>query len=220
MRSGMRHTHGRSARGLALLCLILPAVLAACERAAGNDDAQARERRTGFRGVLLDAPLEADFTLTDTRGRPFRFRDEARNNVALLFFGYTHCPDVCPVHLSNLAAVIQRLPYAQRSRIRVVFVTTDPVRDTAQRIREWLDAMDPSFIGLRGTVDEVTRIQHALHLPAAALEAARPDGGYDVGHAAQVLAFTDGVARVAYPFGTRQTDWLHDLPILLVQLED
>jgi protein SCO1/2 len=123
---------------------------------------------------------------------------------------------VCPVHLANLAAVLERFPYDVRSRVKVVFVTTDPHRDTPERIRTWLDGFAPSFIGLHGPLDEVNRIQQELGLPVAGAGLARRDGSYDVGHAASILAFLpDGPARVAYPFGTRQADWQHDLPLLL-----
>ena len=173
-----------------------------------------------LRGTVLDPAWEKpDVTLTDTDGRPFAFRAETEGVVTLLFFGYTHCPDVCPIHMGNIAAVLLDLPYAVRERIRVVFVTTDPERDTPQRLREWLDRFDRSFVGLRGTDAEVDAFQAALRLPAAVRQPSRPGplpGAYAVGHAAQVIAFTaDGRARVVYPFGTRQEDWAHDLPRLV-----
>jgi protein SCO1/2 len=173
-----------------------------------------------LRGTVL-APSwpKPDFTLSDTEGRPFDFRARTDGFVTLLFFGYTHCPDVCPIHMANIAAVLRDLDYADRSRIRVVFVTTDPERDTPARIRAWLDRFDRSFIGLRGSPAAIDQIQAAVHLPAAIRQPSRPGplpGAYAVGHAAQVIAFTpDGRARVVYPFGTRQSDWAHDLPALL-----
>ncbi|HEY7573705.1 MAG TPA: SCO family protein, partial [Thermoanaerobaculia bacterium] len=93
-----------------------------------------------LRGTELDPSWpKPDFTLTDTEGGPFDFRARTDGFVTLLFFGYTHCPDVCPVHMANIAAVLADLDYADRARIRVVFVTTDPERDTPGRLREWLD---------------------------------------------------------------------------------
>jgi protein SCO1/2 len=123
--------------------------------------------------------------------------------------------------MANIAAVLADLDYADRARIRVVFVTTDPERDTPGRLREWLDRFDRSFVGLRGSEAEVNAIQAALHLPAAVRQPSGPGplpGAYGVGHAAQVIAFTaDGRARVVYPFGTRQSDWAHDLPRLVAR---
>jgi len=190
----------------------MAALLAGC----GGEDAGQRVAFGDWRGVRLDVPIERpDFRLTATDGTIFDFRRDTDRQLALLFFGYTHCPDICPVHMTNLAAVLRQLPYEAKSRVAVVFVSTDPERDTAARIREWLDAMDPSFIGLRGTIEEVNAIQRAVGLPPAQ---AGPQTGdaYAVGHAAQILAFApDGPARFAYPFGTRQTDWLADIPRLL-----
>jgi len=169
-----------------------------------------------FRGRHLAAPLDSvTFTLPDTDGRPFHFGDQTRGRLTFLFFGYTNCPDVCPIHMAALASVLQRLPFETRDRISVVFVSTDPDRDTPERIREWLDTFDPTFIGLRGDIATVNRIQQQLGLPPSSI-ATDDAGGYMVGHAAQVLAFQpDGVARYAYPFGTRREDWLHDIPRLL-----
>ena len=171
-------------------------------------------------GTVLDPPWpKPDCTLTDTEGRAFDFRSGTDGFLTLLFFGYTNCPDVCPIHMANIAAVLGDLDYADRTRIRVVFVTTDPERDTPERLRAWLDRFDPSFVGLRGSETEVNAIQAELRLPAAIRQPSRPGplpGAYAVGHAAQVIAFTaDGPARVVYPFGTRQSDWAHDLPRLL-----
>jgi len=207
--SAGRRTVGSVAR---LVALILFHGLTGCggagEPSAGSTD--------GFRGVPLVPPIpRSDFTLTDTEGRAFHFAEETAGRLTLLFFGYTNCPDICPVHMANLGQVLERFPQDVRSRVRVVFVSTDPERDTPARIRAWLDAMGRGFTGLRGPLEEVNRIQARFGLPPAALPA-ETGTAYTVGHAAQVLAFTpDDSAHYAYPFGTRQVDWLHDLPRLL-----
>lgn len=197
-------------------------ILAAFAAGAVACGSGAQSAAGGLRGRPLPEPIpRPDFTLTDTHGEPFRFRAETEGRVALLFFGYTHCPDVCPIHMANIAAVLGDLGARARNQVRVVFVTTDPERDTPERLRAWLDRFDPGFIGLRGTRAEVDSIQAALNLPASVVQPLPerwPDSedGYLVGHAAQVLAFgTDGPARLAYPFGTRQADWAHDLPRLI-----
>lgn len=168
-----------------------------------------------YRGAeILQPRPKVDFTLTDTEGQPFDFRAETEGYVTLLFFGYTHCPDVCPVHMANLGAVMGDYPTDLRRQFKVVFVTTDPDRDTPERLREWLDNFDRDFIGLRGTHEEVNQIERAVGLPASV----KPqDHGkdYQVGHAASVVAYTkDNLAHLMYPFGTRQADWAHDLPRL------
>ncbi|NNG15661.1 MAG: SCO family protein [Gemmatimonadales bacterium] len=170
----------------------------------------------GGGGVALAEPVaKLPFTLTATDGSPYRFVEETEGFVTLLFFGYTNCPDVCPVHMANLAAVLDRLPFEVASAIKVVFVTTDPERDTPERIREWLDQFDPGFLGLTGTQEQVTDLQRAFRL-APALREERDDGGYLVSHAAHIMAFSpDDSAHVVFPFGTRQTDWMRELPRLV-----
>ena len=170
-----------------------------------------------FQGrVLAEAIPRPDFTLLDTSGQPYGFLEETHGKTTLLFFGYTHCPDVCPIHMGNIAAVLKDLGVERRREVEVVFVSTDPERDAPERIRSWLDRFDPAFVGLRGDRALVDSIQRSLGLPPSILEPRSADGSYAVGHAAQVLAFSpDGPARVVYPFGTRQADWAHDLPLLI-----
>ncbi|MFQ5690610.1 MAG: SCO family protein [Gemmatimonadota bacterium] len=200
---------------LALGALLLAGALSS---GCGSSTRQAEERArvTGYRGIALAEPgPPVDFTLTRTTGQPFRLRGQADGFVTLLFFGYTNCPDICPAHMANIAAVLADLPYETRHGIRVVFVTTDPERDTPEHLRRWLDRFDPTFIGLMGSLEKVNAIQARLHLPAAVKQSTGTDE-YRVGHAAQVLALSpDGRVRVVYPFGTRQTDWAHDLPLLV-----
>jgi copper(I)-binding protein len=117
--------------------------------------------------------------------------------------------------MANIAAVLRDLPFAKRSRVEVAFVTVDPARDSPERLREWLAKFDPGFVALREKVPgDMAAVNRALMLPAAVTYPA--ESGYTVGHPAQVIAFdADGLARYVYPFGTRQEDWAHDLPILL-----
>lgn len=161
------------------------------------------------------AGTAADFVLTDTQGQPYDFLQETRGSVTMLFFGFTNCPDVCPVHMANLAAVLDQLPSRISRQVTVVFVTVDPERDTPERMREWLDGFDRNFVGLTGDPERVRDIQLGLGLPPAMV---RKDeqGTADVGHAAQVMVFSrDGDRRWVYPFGTRQSDWARDIPVLV-----
>ncbi len=197
----------------------LAAVLTGC---GDRPEVGAREGDPGpaptFEGRVLAEPIpRPDFTLLDASGRPYDFLEETRGRVALLFFGYTHCPDVCPIHMGNIAAVLDDLGTERRRRVEVVFVTTDPDRDTPERIRSWLHRFGPGFVGLRGSRAEVDLIQRSLGLPPSVVDAPTGDSSdYAVGHAAQVLAFSpDGPARVVYPFGSRQEDWARDLPLLI-----
>lgn len=169
-----------------------------------------------LRGTVLAEPWpKPEFTLTRTDGRSFDFKKDTEGYVTLLFFGYTHCPDICPVHMANLGAVLHKLPPGSAGQVRVVFVTTDPQRDTPERLRKWLDNFDHRFIGLAGSLDSVNAIQRRIGLAPAMLIPGDGDD-YTMGHAAQIIAYTkDDLAHVVYPFGTRQEDWAHDLPILI-----
>lgn len=168
-------------------------------------------------GVVLEPALPRPaFTLTDTRGAPFEFSKETHGLLTFLFFGYTNCPDVCPVHVANVAAVLHTLPFEEQRKARFVFVTADPARDSLPALRKWLDHFDTTFIGLRGDEAEVTRIMSAIGLPPAVRGQPGPGGAYEVGHPATVIVFTaDDSAHVLYPFGTRQADWAEDIPRLL-----
>lgn len=195
-----------------ILAVGLAAIAGACQAP------RAQQRASDLRGTVLDDPIpKIDFTLTRTDGTPFSFRKETEGYLTLLFFGYTNCPDVCPLHLANIGAVMKKLPPTAANRIKVVFVTTDPERDTPERVRAWLDNFHRDFIGLVGDLEEVNRIQESFGIGSSYREEL-PGGGYGVAHAAQVLAFTpDNLAHVAYPFGIRQVDWAHDLPLLVAE---
>jgi len=171
-----------------------------------------------LRGYLLEHPLpKPGFTLTATDGSRFDFRPATDGFLTLVFFGYTNCPDVCPVHMSNLGAVLPELDPQVAARIKVVFITTDPRRDTPAVLRTWLDHFSRGFIGLSGDSSSVAGVQTALQLPPAVVEkATAADSAYTVGHSALVVAFTpDNLAHLVYPYGTRQEDWAHDLPALV-----
>jgi protein SCO1/2 len=171
----------------------------------------------GFIGVEMPSPLVTpDLTFTDSHGQPFHVPGAMAGKVTLLMVGYTHCPDVCPVHLANLAAVLKKMPTEIQSGVQVVFVTIDPVRDTPPVLDSFVSTFDPTFIGLTGSDSSLASLQQALQLGLAYENRAGKDGSYTVGHASAVIAFTrDGLARVRYPFGTRQADWAHDLPLLV-----
>jgi protein SCO1/2 len=195
---------------LALVLLVALIGVAACGVSAESSG------RT-YRGTTLAHAIpRPSFTLTDTHGQPFDFRAKTDDTVTLLFFGYLNCPDVCPVHMTNIASVMRNMPYDVAEKVRVVFITTDPARDTPEKLGAWLANFDSSFIGLRGTAEQVKAIEKSVEVAPAALGTPDSTGGYEVGHAAQVLAFTrDDSAHVVYPFGTRQADWAHDLPLLV-----
>ncbi|MFQ5529308.1 MAG: SCO family protein [Gemmatimonadota bacterium] len=205
----------RFARAATPVVVVLVLAAGCRMEAPERADAAAREADTGLRGLVMpDRSSRPDFVLADARGGDFDFRARTDGYLTLLFFGYTHCPDVCPIHMSSIAEVKRDLGAELSRRIRVVFVTVDPARDTPQRLRDWLGGFDSEFVGLYGEPEAVDAIQLELGLPPAIVpDTAAAD--YMVGHGSPVLAFTaDDSLIVRYPFGTRQEDWRHDLPIL------
>jgi protein SCO1/2 len=196
--------------------LIFVAIAVGALVLAGDDDAVATDP-TRWQGTVLEpAPERPDFVLTDTEGRPFDFRAETDGRLTLLFYGYTNCPDVCPIHMATIAQALDRV----NVDARVVFVTTDPARDTPERIRAWLDGFDPEFIGLTGSDDDVARAQQAIGASVAQKGEADAAGDYEVGHNAGVWVITpDDRVHLLYGFGTREQDWATDLPEIATEPE-
>lgn len=200
----------------ALLLVVLGA--GACG-GGGDGDVSESPAPVAYRGMILADPLpKPDFTLEDTSGERFDFKKETEGYITLLYFGYTNCPDVCPTHMANLAAGLEDAPEDVRERVKVVFVSVDPERDTLDRLRTWLDIFDESFIGLRGDIAEIDAIQQeALGPFAFTIERQELEGGgCAVSHSALVFAYTtDGEAHLAYPSGVYKEDWTNDLTQLV-----
>jgi protein SCO1/2 len=169
----------------------------------------------GLAGPLIDPPLpKPELLLRDTDGARFDLQKETEGFLTLLFFGYTHCPDLCPVQMANLAAAMKRMDPKLTERMKVVFVTVDPRRDTPPVIRSWLDHFDHRFIGLTGDSASIAWAFTQLRLghPMAPVPVRGDSGVYTVNHTVLVLAFTgDNLAHVAYPSGIRVDDWVKDL---------
>ncbi|MEZ5381656.1 MAG: SCO family protein [Microthrixaceae bacterium] len=205
-------------RPASVVALLLGLVLlaAACGKASETKTADPAAD-ADWAGVALTKPSERpQFTLTDTDGKTFDFYEETEGKLTYLFFGYTNCPDVCPVHMAQISEVLARpgMPDA-----KVVFVTTDPTRDTPEALRKFLDNFDESFIGLTGADEELVAAQEAAGVPPAKLETPDgkpdPEGGYTVAHAGLVLAFApDNLGYTVYPFGSRTSQYATDMPKL------
>lgn len=160
-------------------------------------------------GAPLTPPLRKPaFTLTDDNGRPYDFAAQTKGKVALLYFGYTHCPDLCPLVMATAAAALQRLPSSVRARIVVVFVTVDPERDTPARLRQWLSHYNAGFVGLTGRPRELAVAQQAAGAPTAAPD---PSPGIE-DHAGYVLVYSpDGYAHLEFMGGTPAAGEARDL---------
>jgi protein SCO1/2 len=189
-----------------LLFLIALVALAGCAKASAD----------GFTGAVLHQPYHVPATaLSDTSGQPFSLANSTNKRLTLLFFGYTHCPDECPTTMATLASAMLQLDPADRANVQVVFVTTDPARDTGPVLRHWLDRFDPSFTGVTGPLSTIKKVADQVGVP---IEKGRrlPSGGYDVTHGTQVLA-VDGKnsVPVVWTLGTTAPEFAHDIHQLL-----
>jgi protein SCO1/2 len=203
------------ARFLAPVVALVGAMLLA-SACSGGDSPSAVQGESPYRGMVLAQPRTMpDAVLTDTSGQPYDLRAQAEGRLTLLYVGYTHCPDICPAHMANIAAAFERLPAEVTRDIDVVFVTSDPERDTPDVLRSWLDAFDPAFVGLTSAQDNLDAVQRALGMPVAVRQDLG-NGNYAVNHAANVVAFTsDGEGHLEFPAGSTPDDLAHDLPLLV-----
>jgi protein SCO1/2 len=191
-----------------------------------------------WHGVEPDpVPDRPSFVLTDTDGKRFDFAEETAGQPTYVYFGYTNCPDECPTAMADVAAALRRADPALREQARVVFVTTDPERDTPDVLRTWLDTFGDDIVGLVGTQEEVDAAQAAVGirpateggpiptLPGRPNEHAhQPDTaphthdgplGYAVEHTNVIFAYdADDRLPVLYPTGVTPGDLAADLPRL------
>jgi len=176
----------------------------------------AKSQASTFTGTVLHEQYHApDPMLTDTEGQPFSLASSTDKRLTLIFFGYTHCPDECPTTMATLASAMLQLDSADRDNVQVVFVTTDPARDTGPVIRHWLDRFDPSFVGVTGPLPKIRHVAETLGVPVAQGKRL-PSGGYDVTHGTQVLAL-DGTntVPVVWTLGATAPEFAHDIHQLL-----
>jgi protein SCO1/2 len=168
-----------------------------------------------FRSGVLEPPHPApDFALPATDGSTFRLREQ-RGRVVVLVFGYTFCPDVCPLTLAEMLQVRTRLG-DRGARVRVVFITVDPERDTLERLRAYVGAFDRSFVGLTGEPGALARVRRDYGVVAEKRTVAGTKAAYLVDHSAFVYVVDpEGRLRLAFPFGTSIDDMTHDLKLLL-----
>jgi protein SCO1 len=156
---------------------------------------------------------DLDFHLLDDHGKAVSAQDY-RGKVVLLYFGYTHCPDVCPLTLARLHVVMQRLgPLADGARI--LFVSVDPARDTPDIMHAYVNAFDPRAVGLSGSSRDVEALSKRYR-SAFSREPDKGDGQYEVSHSSAIYIFDrDGKARLLSTPERSQDDLVHDLHLLL-----
>ena len=134
---------------------------------------------------LFDTPRDVgDFSLTDHRGLSFT-RDDLRGRWTLIFFGFTHCPDICPTTMAELAELKSQLADTEASDARVVMVSVDPARDTPDRLAQYVPYFHPDFIGVTGEFADILSVAQRLNAPFR--KVSEPDGGYQMEHSANVM---------------------------------
>jgi protein SCO1/2 len=219
----------------ALPAILLLAAVTACG-SSGTAKLQAASK--GYHGPEPSpAPSRPEFVLTDLNGKRFDFQAETKGRPTFVYFGYTNCPDLCPTAMADVAAALRTTTPEIRSATRVVFVTTDPKRDTPAVMKRWLGQFSHDFIGLVGTQAELDAAQKAT-----GIQPAYPDGltptvpgkpnehvtekgtaphkhfgplGYAVSHSAVTFAYdTANRLPVIYPGGVTPSDIAADLPLL------
>ncbi len=174
------------------------------------------EDHDGMHGAVLDEPYTvADATLTDTTGQPYALREGLEEDVTLVFFGYSNCPDICQVVMADLASTVARLSAEDAGRVAVWFVTTDPARDDATTLRTYLDRFDPDFEGLTGPLPDIVEVAKSMHVPVEK-GPKLASGGYDVTHGTPILAVTpDGRVPLLWTEGTSAAKLAEDVTALL-----
>ncbi|WP_128435486.1 SCO family protein [Streptomyces cyaneus] len=206
----------------AAAALLAAATLTLSACGSGDDSAQpvtvvSEEAGSDKAAIVLDKPFEKpDLVLTDTNGKKYDLRKETQGKPTLIYFGYTNCPDVCPLTMNNVAVAKKQLPKAQQDELRIVFVTTDPERDTASALGKWLKGIDPQAVGLTGDFDT---IQAGARTLGITIEPPHKDknGKMVSTHGTQVVAFspkTDG-GYVLYTEAATVDDYTKDLPKLI-----
>jgi protein SCO1 len=152
--------------------------------------------------------------LTDHNGRAVTL-DTFRGRLVVLFFGYTHCPDVCPTTLSDMAEAFKLLPAGASGKVQVLFVSVDPERDTPEVLKAYVPYFHPSFLGLLGSPAQVAqaarnfRIVYRRHVEPGASD-------YLVDHSAGSYVLDGrGRLRLYLPYGHSPQDIANDLSVLL-----
>lgn len=170
-------------------------------------------------GTRVDPPFEVarGIELVGADGEPFVLEDETDKPLTLLFFGYSHCPDICGQVMSTLAGTMTRLSDADRERVDVVVVTTDPARDTPEVMGDYVAAYDPTFTGVTGELQDIVELGLSVGVGIEQGEK-MPSGGYEVTHGTQILAVDgDDEVPVYWNESVSQAQLAQDVHLLLAE---
>ena len=192
------------------LCIFaLMLMLAACSPAKNNDKSADAFNATDITGAEFAKTL----SLTDHTGKKRNLSD-FKGKVVALFFGYTHCPDVCPTTMYDLKNAMKLLG-EQSDQVQVLFVTVDPQRDTQEVLAQFVPAFDKRFIGLRGSLQETAETLGSFKVFYSKIEGKSKDD-YTVDHSAGIYVFDKkGNVRLYMNYGEKSADMASDLGKLM-----
>jgi protein SCO1 len=162
-------------------------------------------------GVFNPAREAPDFAVRGSDGVALTL-SHYRGKVVVLGFGYTHCPNVCPATLAVLALAHRKLG-ALGSQVQVIYLTVDPERDSPERLKQYLNSFDPTFVGGTGTAAQMAAVRTSYGVAA---EKVGTGSDYAVAHSSSIyLVARDGKLRALMPFGHKADDYVHDISMLL-----
>ena len=195
------------------------AVLGACgnDRGAAVDVSERNPQGESWDGsIFLDPPFEKpDVTFTDVDGNPYPLREKTEGRLTILGFGYTNCPDICPIYLNSIAQAKLSIGSGAGSRPIMLFVGVDRERDLPKLKDGYLGKFDDSFIGLTATDEEAFKALDALKLGRYTIGPKDSSGTYEVAHDGRLTVFSpDNTTHRMYGPDTRARVWVRDLPRL------
>jgi len=192
----------------------LAAAIAVAALALGGCDKLFAPAKGPFQGIdVTGGEMGGELRLKDAASRE-RSIAEFRGKVVVISFGYTHCPDVCPTTLADLASAVKQLG-ERASEVQVLFVTVDPQRDTPELLRQYVPAFDPRFIGLWGDEAATERAKKEFHVYSQQ-RPGKPGEPYAVDHSAHIYVLDrEGRMRLLLAPGTPPAAIASDLRVLL-----
>jgi protein SCO1/2 len=193
-----------------LLAVAISVALAGCDKLGAGAPAAA------FQGVdITGADYARTLALPDVNGQP-RTLGDFKGKVTVVFFGYTQCPDVCPTTMTELAQVKKTLG-ADGDKLQAVFVTVDPERDTPEILKSYMASFDPSFVALRGTLEQTQATAKEFKVYFAKVPG-KTEGSYTMDHSAGAYVLdTKGNVRLFERYGAGAEGLTADVKALLAQ---
>lgn len=202
------------------LLLALAAVISLLVTACGGSS---KNSSSSMRGDVLDPPVVLPASagpFTSTAGGSTTLGQLQTGKLMLVYFGYTRCPDVCPTTMADVGQALRESSPDVRAATRVVFVTSDPDRDTPAVMHQWLSNFDSGlpnkFVGLTAGAALIDNTAKKVGVPLEP-PVKQKNGTWTVDHGAQLLAFQNGQAHLLWLSGTSVADYKHDLTQLVEQ---